>query len=352
MIYLLLLFIIILTLYYLNCDCKINEGFDIDDTFDMENKTIITLLPVFNSRTYLGCYSTTEPNKGSNNNLIYTDEIKSGVWRGPLENGMVNEKSVIVDLSYDTNKHLMCVAMEMIADKPVYTVYRKKTSDIKSIWIPIKSNSKTIRSICHDNEGTLLGISSFDGQIYIYNGGYWTGPINYDKPMKKITFDKDQKMIGISLLDGTIYKKKTSDYKTSKWDTENYNKNSAIDIVFDLDGKFLVATKDGIQKQINPFLISDFSKNLIDVSETEFMTNEEIISYKCGIDFEKYGPAPELGEELNELLLFKKKTINMCSNKKNYLTNMNTKTLLKQNENQNLVSKIDKLITELKSKGY
>ena len=42
MIYLLILIIIILTLYYLNnCNCSLNEGFDIDDTFDMENKTII-----------------------------------------------------------------------------------------------------------------------------------------------------------------------------------------------------------------------------------------------------------------------------------------------------------------------
>ena len=42
----------------------------------------------------------------------------------------------------------------------------------------------------------------------------------------------------------------------------------------------------------------------------------------------------------------------MCSNKKSNLTKLDTRTLLKQNENQNLVNKIDKLINELKSKGY
>ena len=180
--------------------------------------------------------------------------------------------------------------MEMIADKAVYRIYRKRTTDIKSGWVPIKSNSKTIRSICHDNNGTLLGISSFDGQIYEYNAGHWIGPINYDKPMKKITFDKDNKMIGVGLMDGAIYKKKNADYKSAKWDTENYNKNSITDIVYDLDGKFLIATQNGIQKQISPFFVSDFSKNILEVSDTEYMTNTEILSYKCGIDFENLVP--------------------------------------------------------------
>ena len=54
------------------------------------------------------------------------------------------------------------------------------------------NSNRKMRSICFDNKTQkIIGISSYDGQIYESDGindtkyVKWIGPINYDKPMKK-----------------------------------------------------------------------------------------------------------------------------------------------------------------------
>ena len=76
---------------------------------------------------------------------------------------------------------------------------------------------------------------------------------------------------------------------------------------------------------------------------------------KCGIDFEQYGYLEEdddLSKNLNTLLRFKKRALGVCSNKRQSMTNINPKQLLKQNENQNLINEIDNVVSDLKSKGF
>lgn len=352
----LLLLIIIVLCYYLYVTLNTNESFtqDIDDVIKIDPKKIVTMLPFFDKNGYIACYI--DENNQDTNNLIYTNEIKSNNWKGPMKNGKLNDRSVIIDMIYDIDKSIIGVGMEMVSNKPVYTLYKKETEDPESNWNVMMSNSKTIRSVCYDYNGTLLGISSFDGQIYEYQAGYWVGPVNYDKPMKKIMFDKDHIMLGIGLLDSKIYKKKTLEWKKSKWDTENNNKNRVFDIVFDSDGKLIASSKHGIMKQYHPIYNSDFDllEKIID-EDNELLTKLDIIGLKCGIDFEQYGyleEDDELSKNLNNVLRFKKRALGVCSNKRQSMTNINPKQLLKQNENQNLINEIDNVVSELKSKGF
>jgi len=348
--YLLLFIILILIIVYIYLCRKNVESFDIDDTIDMKNNTIMGIIPFIDRQGLMAIYSNTK--NPVNNNLIYTNEIRSNNWHGPIKNAAVNNRSIIVDLCYDKNKHLMCVAMEMVSNRPVYSIWKKQNADIESLWMPLKSNSKTIRSICYDFNETLLGISSFDGQIYEYQNGFWIGPINYDKPMKKIQFDRNKMMVGIGMTDSMIYRKKKQEWRESKWDTENINKRRVNDLLLDKDGKFLAVTNRGIEKQTQSLFNSGFTKDLSSDKDKEYLSETDILSYKCGIEYEHYGVDPNLTPEMNRILIFKKKAMDSCSSKKRDFTRMDPKILLKQNENVNLVNDIDSLIKTLKSKGY
>lgn len=349
--------ITILVLYYFYISFN-QENFDIDDgILNMKGKTIMNILPLFNRNGYLATFI---DNGEESNNLIYTNELKSNNWHGPFENGGL-PNSVIVDLTYDIDKRLMAVGMELINDEPVYTIYKKSSDKLNSLWQPIKSNSKTIRSIIYDLNGTMIGISSFDGQIYKNMGGRWIGPINYDKPMKKVMFDSDNIMIGIGLIDNNIYKKNSIDWKSSKWNTENKNRRRVYDIVHDYDGKLLATTKDGIEKQKNNVYISQF-ESLNNIKDSNpILTKNEMLLYKCGINFEQYSllEANSKSEEenekiknLNNLLRFKKKAMEVCKNKNKLYSTINLKQSVKQEENEQIINKINEQIDILRNKGF
>jgi hypothetical protein len=351
---LLLITIILLYYIYLCLNNKPTEGFnsgDIDDVFKMNGKQIIGLIPFFEKNGYIACF--VDQTNPATNNLIYTNELLSGNWYGPMKNGALNDRSIIVELSYDIDRCLLAVGMELVNDKPVYTTYKKETNDPESLWVPLKSNSITIRSICHDLNGSMIGISSFDGQIYEYQAGYWEGPVNFDKPMKKVFFDKDRTMLGIGLIDSKIYKKDGNDWRTAKWNTEYVNETQVIDCIFDTDGKLIAAIKNGILKQTHPIFNSSFAK--LKSSEQELLTKMDILGYRCGIDFSRYGyleDDDELSQNLNNLLRFKKRAIETCATKSRAFTSISSKQLLKQNKNQNLINEIDSVINNLKSKGF
>ena len=73
----------------------------------------------------------------------------------------------------------------------------KKILIIRVVGRKVESNNK-IRSLCYDlNSNSLIGTSSYDGQIYQNRSNMnntftsWIGPINYDKPMKKVLFSRN-----------------------------------------------------------------------------------------------------------------------------------------------------------------
>jgi hypothetical protein len=343
--------IAILVLYYVKLSYQ--ENFDIDDTLDMKGKQIMNLLPLFNSNGYLATYTT--KNGQETNTLIYTNELKSNNWKGPMKNGALNDRSIIVDLTYDIDQRLMAVGMELINNEPSYTIYKKESNDLDSRWTPIKSNSKTIRSVSYDLKGNMIGISSFDGQIYKNQAGKWIGPINYGTPMKKVYFDSDRIMMGIGLANNKIYKKMTIDWESTEWNKKDLNHRRVMDIVHDNDGKLIATTNSGIEKQKHNIYISTFVKLSSAGQSGELLTKKEILTFKTGIDFEEYTLLEDdsnLGKNLNNLLRFKKKALDVCKNKKKAFSKVNAKQIIKQNENENIVNEIDSIITELKGKGY
>jgi hypothetical protein len=343
--------IAVLTLYYVKLSYQ--ENFDIDNVLDMEGKELLNILPFFDNNGYLATFTTKDGNEP--NSIIYTNELLSNNWKGPLINGAINDRSIIVDLTYDIDKRIIAVGMELINDDPSYTVYKKESGDIESRWVPIKSNSKTIRSISYDLKGNMIGISSFDGQIYKNQAGKWIGPINYDIPMKKVYFDSDRIMIGIGLANNKIYKKNSIDWETAEWNKKDLNHRRVLDIVFDADGKLIATTTKGLEKQKHNIYISTFVKLNSVGRSPELMTKKEILTFKTGIDFEEYSlldDDTELGKNLNTLLRFKKKSLDVCKNKKKAFSNVNAKQIIKQNENENIVNEIDTILSELKGKGY
>jgi hypothetical protein len=298
-------------------------------------------------------------------NFLYTSSLLSNQWLKPTENLSLDNEHIIIDLTYDFNRRLTAIGLKMNKNnEPEYGIFKKKTSDFKSGWTEVDSNKK-IRCLLYDLEGqNLLGISSYDGQVYetknnLLSFGDWKGPINFDLPMRKIMFDKEGFMIGISLVDNFIYKKKDKDWRQSKWDRKNTNKTPVFDLVYDKDGCFIAATKEGIKKQKFPDFGSEFVfiKDF-DQEHDDILEHSEIIKYKTGYDFleEEFDLSTELGRDLKRIYDFKKISKDLCKNKGRFKRDtlnpeketIDNNVLNKQNDEINdLYDKINDLTNKL-----
>ena len=240
-------------------------------------------------------------------------------------------------------------------------MYKKENTEFDSKWIKMKSNNK-IRNICYDiNSGKLIGISSYDGQIYesrsSSGGEYvrWIGPINYDKPMKKIMFDREGIMIGIGLIDNFIYKKIGKNWRYEEWDEKNINKTKVYDIFFDKDGCMIASTPNGVKKQTH----QDFNSEFIDIREykekhEDLMNSVEIIKSRVGIEFidDEFDTNTELGRDLKRIYEFKKVSKDLCRNriplKKHSIEDNKVDLLSKQNREINdLYNTIDDISSKM-----
>ena len=248
------------------------------------------IIPKLDKKSYIGTFIPTnkEIYKG---NLVITNSLKSEIWKGPLKNSLPAPKSIIVDLLYNLEDKLMCVAMTKIKETKVFNIYIKESQDIESKWLKIKSN-ENIRSICFDLNNKLLGCHGDNGQIYRKEStdlnSDWYGPINYDIPMKKIYFDRDDIMIGIGMFDHYIYKKMDQNWENSAWDKNNINKTRVFDIVHDSDGRLLATTYQNILKQKDPHYLSSFINYKISYDKENLMSFDEIMKCKTGIDDESF----------------------------------------------------------------
>jgi hypothetical protein len=385
--YIVLIIIILFTLLDLKevnkYHTKIVEGFSVTD--QVENILVPTTpstLPEANRRMvkpvhnilvslndpniYYGAYLSYENSRQNIDNFIYTNSLASNEWLKPTENLALSESHVIIDLTYDTSKRLTAVGLKMNeSGKPEYDIFKKKTSDFKSEWIQLDSN-KVIRSLCNDlKDGSLLGCSSYDGQIYssqnrLLSYGDWYGPINYDVPMRKVMFDKEGYMVGIGLVDNYIYRKKTKFWKESKWNKKDINKTKVFDLIYDTDGCFIATTLDGIKKQSHPdfnsefVLYRDFNEEHDDVLDLS-----EIIKFKTGNEFldDDFDLSTELGRDLKRIYAFKKISKDLCGNNKvrlgkgtvnNNKDSVDTVALSAQNNEINeLYDKVDELTKKL-----
>ena len=267
-----ILYLFIITLILFLIKQNLTEPFQ---NSNRKKKTVYNLIssPI-EENLYFGTFINLSRNKISRdlNNFIYTNSLQSNTWRFPNRNGRLSSKHVITDLSYDSTRRLVAIGLKMKDGKPHYDIFRKKTTDFKSPWMLINSNHK-IKSVCYDLKGNkLLGINSYDGQIYEnqtvsdLSYGKWNGPINFDIPMRKIMFDKDGLMIGIGLEDSFIYRKKGDNWRVDKWDTTNVNNTIVYDLIYDNDGCF-IAQNSRIKETTSyrfwtEFKIKDFDQKI------------------------------------------------------------------------------------------
>ena len=352
-----LLFSLVLVLIVLVI-IKINNQ-ECFDNMPVSKRIIYNIIPTFDNQ-YLATYM---PNSTNNNNMISTRSLKSGTWKGPIDNSSPDDKTVIVDLSYDKDKKLLGIGMTKKGNLSVYNLYKKETEDIRSKWNKIESN-ENIRSITYDLDGILMGCHAYNGQIYKKENeninSDWLGPINYDLPMKKVQFDKDGKLLGIGLLDFQIYKKKENNWTESEWDKEHIGTQKVFDLFHDYDGCLISSSYKGITKQTHPNYMSDFIPILDTKMANKTQSLFHILKFRTGLDIVKHDDIgqnesntedvtdPNLSGELNSLLMFKKNAKLMCKNKTKNVTTVKNMELLDTNNQNKDIDEIENLISMLK----
>jgi hypothetical protein len=120
---------------------------------------------------YYGTYITSSNNTNINNALDLcdiSDGFGSDQWNKVNQPKIDNNNNIIIsDITYDKNKRMMCIGLYYDKNnKPIYSIYRKENIDINSEWV-IQAHDVNIRSLCYDiKTETLLGVSSYNGQIY------------------------------------------------------------------------------------------------------------------------------------------------------------------------------------------
>jgi len=325
-------------------------------------RVICNIIPGF-KKDYIGTFL---PEVGhGNNTLVMTRSLESNRWMGPLENGAVDDKSVIVDLTYDKDRHLMCVAMSMNDDgESLFKIYKKENEDPKSKWIEIISD-KNIRSIIFDTDGKLMGCGD-DGQIYKkltddYKKSEWDGPINFDKPMKKIFFDKDMYLLGIGLNDNKLYKKRGFFWSEELWDTDNVNNEEIFDAFHSLDGRLIASSHRGLLKQKDANFMSPyyhFSEIPISHKKNKKILNfNDTLYFRTGLNNLKSisiledtnEDGLELEAPLKSILEFKKNAKKVCSKKGKFLSKKmsnNYSNILLVNKQAKTIDKLEEMISK------
>lgn len=336
-----------------------NSGKEEPDKKNKIKRVVCNIIPGF-QKNYVGTFF---PEKGgTNNTLITTRSLESNRWMGPVKNGAVDSNSVIVDLTYDSDRRLMCVAISLKDNNSKFKIFRKESSDITSKWEEIPSDNQ-IRSLMFDTDNKLMGCGN-DGQIYKkytedYTKPEWDGPINFDIPMKKIFFDKDLYLLGIGLEDGKLYKKRGFFWSEENWDTNNRNDEAIYDAFHALDGRLIATSHRGILKQKNADFMSPYY--LLDEYPKEktknILNKNDVFMFRTGLrdlTVEKIVEDPKekevsLEAPLQRILEFKKNAKNVCKNKRNFMSKKisdNYSNILLVNKQAKTIDNLENLISQ------
>ena len=309
----------------------------------------------------------------------------------PLYNGAIDDKTIIVSLLWfhdlinpskkSSGKNLMCVGLKYIEDKPVYTIYIKRTSSITSKWVEFvhQHPDKSIKFIIYDLNDNLLGIDYKDNQIYEFNTT-WEGPINYRKDVKihKLLFNIDRNMIAID-ISGKIWKYVSHNWKHSDIieyfyddkNNDNIENYKILDLIYELDGCFIGLAKDSTDTRKHKTIIvkqSAYESKFVPYNSHNnknkiFLTNTDQFILKTGIDIEVFDyisinknslKKMNLDEQhkyrilivkLNNVLKYKRNIINKCkllnrSDKHTKILNVNNNSPI-YNEIETLIQKIN-----------
>ena len=295
---------------------------------------------------YFGTFIKNSDTDDLNNSLyLYkTNALKSPTWdRVENENMLLekNKKVIITDISFDKSKRMIVIGLYYKNKKPIYNIYRKATEHLNSKWDRISSDIN-IRSICHDinNDNNIIGLSSYDGQIYTNKGDYmnWVGPINYDAdvPLRKIMFTTEAKMIGIGLFNNNIYIKDGEDWKNTDWKKETLangkiikepiNKAKVRDLIYSNSGKLIATTSMGIMIQEGvgpgePFISIYKHSNSIDANDDD-VDNSQVFKSKLGFEIDNTDIFTDIifksdvRESAKDAYDFKKNVLEFCAKRK------------------------------------
>jgi hypothetical protein len=314
---------------------------------------------------YFGTFIKNSDKDDINNSLyLYeTYDLKSPTWNRVKYDNMLlekNKKVIITDISFDKSKRMIVIGLYYKNKKPVYNIYRRNGDFEKGQWDRI-STDINIRSICYDirNDNKIIGISSYDGQIYYNNGDYmnWVGPIKYngDVPLRKVMYTletsnpDDTIMIGIGLFDNYIYKKEGADWKNIDWETKPINNTKVRDLIYSKSGGLIATTSKGIMIQ-NAASISDpfisIDSNTVHVKDAD-NTNSKIFKSKLGFDIDNKNLFEDdsliqddnIRKEAEDTYNFKKNLLDFCSTRK-FLKN---KTNVSNDFTDNVSNELDEI---------
>ena len=341
------------------------EFFTDNNTVGNKNIQSLILSPYdegVGNKRFFGSFIKSGVNSNIENSVFLYDtySLEANKWSQSNEIKLDDTNNVIVtDLFFDKMRKLIAIGLYFKDGKPIYNIYRKQTDSLNSRWELVGENTK-MRNLCYDMKSSkLLGVSSYDGQIYeskLLDDSYdeWVGPINYDIPMRKIMYNKDDILVGIGLFDNFIYTKESIDWRHSYWNKKNINKTKVYDLIYDTDGCFIAASPKGILKQLNPEMSSEFidikkyPKNKNREKNLELQT-ADILKYRIGYEFldDIFDTSTSLGKHLKNIYDIKKMTKDLCSSKKYlYKTKLdeNTDALsFKHREINDLYKKIEKI---------
>ena len=345
-------FIVILAIIVRKQELDKTENFTVTYK-EPKKELILNLLPGFD-KEIIGTFIPQKDKTKEHNNLIYTRSLMSNTWYGPVTYGKV-PGHVLTDLTYSPDKRLIGVFMKLVESNPIYSLYIKENMSKKSKWL-LLDDSENIRSVIYDLDGVMMGCHAITGQIYKKRtedtDSEWVETSNYDIPMKKLIFDKDLYLMGIGMADGKLYKKLGYFWSESSWDAENIGTDAIFDCYHDYDGCLVATSYKGIIKQTGANYMSPF----VPIGETKrgkrrYSLNE-ILRFKTGLILEDdlvLDDTSDLGNELKELLKYKKQAIKLCKNKSNRLKKMDFKPDQSNTHNIQLVNKQNQMISNLET---
>jgi len=255
-IFILLFFIIVIILLLLIYKNSI-ENFTNSNIVKNNNIHNITLDPNDNLyNKYFGSFIKSSSNKNINNgfNLFKIDDtFASNKWikvNDFNDSLFIQNNIIIYDITYDKNKKMMCIGLFYDKDNnPIYNIYRKNDINLNSEWELLAYDSK-IKSLCYDiKTEKLLGISSYNGQIYQQND--W----NY--------FGNTTPMV-------TTVKKESSSLNQSDKNTSNtlvpkISYNESTNLEDESDSEYL----DDDESEDNIDMFQDYSSNKLSNNDIE-----------------------------------------------------------------------------------
>jgi hypothetical protein len=297
----------------------------------------------FNNKNdnYIGLF---EPKDGDTNNLVYCASLETDEWIIPKNNPSLPDSGfTLINLTYDKDRRLFGIGRGIKDGNETFNIYRKKTSELKSAWEKIETDTP-MRYLINDLDGILMGCSD-EGQLFklrvkasTETNYIWDGPFGHGVPMKSLIFDKDLYLLGVGLEDNNIYKRKGFFWKDDDWDTEHINNQEVYHIIHDKDGRFIATTKYGLFKQVNSNYMATFKRyNLVRNKKGKTLNLNDILKYKTGLSLVNSFIINEAdnykdieSSELKKILDFKKQAKDMCYNKTNVLST-NGNPILSQN---------------------